>query len=71
MKGNIYLELSSSSKAECRNTNEVFAKIISDKIDNIIMCTNSTRVQDIITIINDIYDDDFKNMMMNLNLISG
>ena len=46
-----YIELSSGKNAECKKIDEVFTKIIYNNIDNIIMCTNSVRIDDIVKII--------------------
>lgn len=65
-KGTKYIELSSGKNAECKKIEEVFTKIIYNNINNIIMCTNSVRIDDIVNIITMIYSikdkyiDDFK-----------
>ena len=41
-----YVELSSSKHAECNNNAEVLKAITIDKIQNIICCTNSKRMED-------------------------
>lgn len=55
-KGTKYIELSSGKDADCKKIDEVFAKIIHDNVDNIIMCTNNKRISDIEKIITYIYD---------------
>lgn len=50
----IYVELSSSKRAECHNNAEVFKKVASDNVQNIICCTNSKRMDDIYELIQDL-----------------
>ena len=63
-KGKKYIELSSGKNAECKKIDEVFTKIIYNNIDNIIMCTNSVRIDDIVKIITMI--DSIKNKYLDI-----
>ncbi len=46
-----YLEFSSHKRTICNSKDTVFSQIMNNNIDNIISCTNNTRIEDIVTLI--------------------
>jgi hypothetical protein len=53
LDGDTYLEFSSHARTICNSKDTVYSQIMNNNIDNIICCTNSSRVDDITELIND------------------